>query len=47
LTAKANRTTGDDGDAALEIEQAHAAYVVSHGARRFLTPNNMQVYIIC
>jgi hypothetical protein len=24
LTAKANRTTGDDGDAAFEIEQVHA-----------------------
>jgi hypothetical protein len=24
-----------------------APYVASHGARRFLTSNNMQVYIIC
>ncbi len=47
LTAKANRTTGDDGDAAFEIEQVRAPHVVSHGARLLLTSDNMQVYIIC
>jgi hypothetical protein len=47
LTAKANRTTGDDGDAAFEIEQVCAAHVASHGAQLLLTSNNMQVYIIC
>src|SRR5580692_5114347 len=45
LTAKANRTTGDDGEAAFEIEQVRAPHVASHGARLLLTSNNMQVYI--